>query len=223
MFTGIVQALGVVQSISRRATGARILVAAPDLPRPIAHGASICVSGTCLTVVSSDQTHIEFDVVHETLSRSTLGRLSSGSRVNLELSLRPGDRMDGHFVQGHVDGIATVREVGSGTTGQLWTFDAPADLMPFIIPKGSVAIDGISLTIAIVGEDNSFGVALIPTTLKLTTLNLVRPGDRVNIETDILVRTVVATMRRYFESGAAKISEQPSTQLTVEMLRENGW
>jgi riboflavin synthase len=115
MFTGIVQAMGVVQSISRRATSARIVLNAPDLPRPIADGASICVSGTCLTVVSSDPARLEFDVVHETLSRTTLGDLAPGSRVNLELSLRPSDRMDGHFVQGHVDGTAAIRQTGGGS------------------------------------------------------------------------------------------------------------
>lgn len=221
MFTGIVQAMGVVQSIGRRATGARILLAAPDLPRPIADGASICVSGTCLTVVSSDSARIEFDVVHETLSRTTLGDLAPGSRVNLELSLRPSDRMDGHFVQGHIDGTGRIRQIGGGTDNPLWTFEAPADLMPYIVPKGSIAIDGVSLTIASVGPDNTFGIALIPTTLRATTLGQARPGDRVNVETDILVRTVVATLRRYFEAGGRE-TPTPSG-LTLEALRENGW
>jgi riboflavin synthase alpha subunit len=220
MFTGIVQALGIVQNIHRRPTGARMVVNAPDLERPIADGASICVSGTCLTVVASDQTRIEFDVVHETLSLTTLGDLSAGARVNLEPSLRPSDRMDGHFVQGHIDGTARVRQIGSGSSGQLWTFEAPGELMPYIIPKGSIAIDGISLTIAGV-QDNTFGIALIPTTIERTTLGRTKAGDRVNIETDILVRTTVATLRRYPASG-----EQPArggAGLTVAQLLENGW
>ncbi len=221
MFTGIVQAMGVVQSISPRATGARIVLAAPDLPRPIADGASICVSGTCLTVVSSDPARIEFDAVHETLSRTTLGDLAPGSRVNLELSLRPSDRMDGHFVQGHIDGTARIRHIGGGTADQLWTFEAPANLMPYVVPKGSIAIDGISLTIASVEHDNTFGIALIPATLRATTLGHARAGDRVNVETDILVRTIVTTMRRYFEAGGREFPI-PSG-LTLETLRENGW
>jgi riboflavin synthase alpha subunit len=220
MFTGIVQALGIVQNIHRRSTGARMVVDAPDLERPIADGASICVNGTCLTVVASDQARIEFDVVHETLSRTTLGDLSPGHRVNLEPSLRPSDRVDGHFVQGHIDGTARIRQVGSGSAGQLWTFEASSDLMPYIIPKGSIAIEGISLTIASV-QENTFGIALIPTTLERTTLGRMKIGDRVNIETDILVRTIVATLRRYSASG-----RQPAHSgagLTVEQLLENGW
>jgi riboflavin synthase alpha subunit len=221
MFTGIVQAMGVVQSISRRATGARIVLAAPDLPRPIADGASISISGTCLTVVSSDPARLEFDVVHETLARTTLGDLAPGSRVNLEFSLRPSDRMDGHFVQGHVDGTARICQIGSGTANQLWTFEAPADLMPYIVPKGSIAIDGISLTIASVEPNNTFGIALIPTTLRATTLGQARVGDRVNVETDILVRTIVTTIRRYGEPGGREL--RVPSGLTLDTLRENGW
>lgn len=220
MFTGIVQAIGVVQSLHRRPTGVRMVVDAPDLARPIADGASICVSGACLTVVASDEVRLEFDVIQETLARTTLGGLSPGTRVNLEPSLRPVDRMDGHFVQGHVDGTAGLRRIPSGTAGGLWTFEAPGELMPYIIAKGSIAIDGVSLTIASV-QDNTFGIALIPATLERTTLGRLRPGDRVNIETDILVRTIVATLRRYSASG-----REPSpggTGLTVEQLIEHGW
>lgn len=219
MFTGIVQAMGVVQSVSRRSTGARLVVAAPELPRPIIDGASICVSGACLTIVGSDESRIEFDVVPETLSRTTLGSLAAGSRVNLEPSLRAGDHMDGHVVQGHIDGIATIRDIDTGPQGQMWTFRTDAEIMPYVIPKGSIAIDGISLTIARVGEDNTFAIALIPTTLRVTTLAHARTGDRVNVETDILARTVVTTMQRYS-------SAQPSAGaggLTMDMLRENGW
>lgn len=219
MFTGIVQAIGIVQSLHRRTAGARLIVDAPGLERPIVDGASICVSGTCLTVVSSDAGRIEFDVVHETLSRTTLGDLAPGARVNLEPSLRPTDRMDGHFVQGHIEGTAHIRQIGNQGSGQLWTFQAPADLMPCIIPKGSVAIDGISLTIACV-QDDTFGIALIPTTLERTTLGRMRPGHRVNIETDILVRTVVATLRN---PAAARGNPAPAPGLTLEQLIENGW
>jgi riboflavin synthase alpha subunit len=220
MFTGIVQAVGTVERISRRATGARIVLSAPGLSRPIADGASICVSGTCLTVVSSDAVRIEFDAVHETLERTTLVDLAPGSRVNLEPSLRPSDRMDGHHVQGHVEGTGSILRVSDGSAGQLWRFEAPAELIPFIIPKGSIAIDGISLTIADIAE-NSFSVALIPTTLELTTLGRARVGDRVNIETDILVRTIVTTMRRYF--GAGRPDATAGSGLTLETLLENGW
>ncbi|MBI4579384.1 MAG: riboflavin synthase [Planctomycetes bacterium] len=227
MFTGIVQTMGVVQSVGRRPTGARLVVAAPELARPIADGASICVSGVCLTVVSSDESRIEFDVVPETLSRTTLGGLVPGSRVNLEASLRAGDPMDGHVVQGHVDGIARVRDIRSGGEGQLWTFKADADIMPYVIPKGSIAIDGISLTIARVERDNAFTIALIPTTLRRTTLGSARVGGRVNVETDILARTIVATLRRYRPTESATGDQpggaDPGSGLTIEMLREQGW
>lgn len=221
MFTGIVQAIGVVQSLHRRPTGARMVVDAPDLARPIADGASICVNGTCLTVVTSDEARLEFDIVHETLARTTLGRLSPGSRVNLEPSLRPADRLDGHFVQGHIEGTAQVRRVGSETAGELWTFEAPGELMPYIIARGSIAIDGVSLTVAS-AQDNTFGIALIPATLERTTLGRLRPGDRVNIETDILARTTVATLRRCFASGQEPFS-RGNTGLTVDQLIEHGW
>ncbi len=221
MFTGIVHSMGVVQSISTRSTGARLEVNAPELPRPIVQGASICVSGACLTVIRSDETRIQFDVVPETLARTTLGALTPGARVNLEPSLRMGDGMDGHVVQGHIDGTARVARVVSGAQGQVWTFATNAELMPYIIPKGSITLDGISLTLASIGEQHTFDVALIPTTLAMTTLGARRVGDRVNVETDILARTIVATLQRYLHNPA--VSLPPTGGLTVEMLRENGW
>lgn len=215
MFTGIIQAVGVVRSVRPTSTGARLDVAAPDMERPIADGASICVNGACLTVVSCDATSITFDVVPETLNRSTLGSLRPGARVNLEPSLRADGRLDGHIVQGHVDGKARVRHVEQSGRDSVWTFSATAELLPYLIPKGSVAIDGVSLTIANVDGD-SFSVALIPTTLERTTLGKLRLGDEVNIETDILSRTVVATLQRMAGRGAGE-------SLTVERLREQGW
>jgi riboflavin synthase len=220
MFTGIIQAMGTVQSVSRRPTGARLVVTAPELTRPIANGASIAVNGVCLTVVASDESRIEFDVVPETLGRTTMADLGTGSRVNLEPSLRAGDRMDGHIVQGHIDGTATIKNIATGTQGQLWTFQAGGEIMPYVIPKGSIAIDGISLTIARVGEDDTFAIALIPTTLRMTTLGHARTGDRVNVETDILARTVVNTLRRITTSSQ---SAPTTSGLTVDMLREQGW
>lgn len=215
MFTGIVQTLGVVRSISRNPSGARLVVDAPQLLRPINDGASICVSGACLTVVSSDNSRIEFDVVPETLARTTLGGFSAGRRVNLERSLRAGDPMDGHVVQGHVDGTARVAQVRSGDEGHILTLSIDESILPFVIPKGSIAVDGVSLTVAAV-DGETFSVALIPTTLEATTLGVLRVGDRANVETDILARTIVTTMRRWQAAAGA----QP---LTVDMLRENGW
>lgn len=215
MFTGIVQATGVVRSIQRGSTGARLTLDAPDLTRPITDGASVCVSGVCLTVIHSDDITIEFDVVPETLSSSTLGSWSAGRRVNLERSLRAGDPMDGHVVQGHVDGTARVSRIGNDGQGHVATFAADGELMPFVIPKGSITIDGVSLTIANVSGE-TFSVALIPTTLADTTLGEPRIGDRVNIETDIIARTIVTTMQRWRQTSAGET-------ISMEMLREQGF
>lgn len=211
MFTGIVQAVGTVRSIQSSASGMRLHLEAPGIRRPIADGASICVNGVCLTVTSSDETFIAFDVVAETLTRSTLGKLSAGRRVNLEASLRAGDPLDGHLVQGHVDGVARVVKAQGG----LWTFAPQRHLLPFVIPKGSIALDGVSLTLAEVQEE-TFRVALIPTTLANTTLGGLKPGDMVNVETDIVARTIVTTMQRLQ-------SVSPAEPLTLERLQAEGW
>lgn len=224
MFTGIVQTMGVVRSVRQGSTTARLALDAPGLSRPIPLGSSIAVNGVCLTVAACDETRVEFDVIPETLARSTLGGLAAGARVNLERALRAGDPLDGHMVQGHVDGIATVQHIRTGEGGHVLTFRADTKLMPFIIPKGSIAIDGVSLTIATV-ETDTFSVALIPTTLAVTTLGLLKVGDKVNIETDILARTIVTTLRRLHgrEGSPAGESPHPPGSLTVESLRENGW
>jgi riboflavin synthase len=216
MFTGIVQTTGVVQAVRPGATHTRLAIEAPKLPRPISTGASISVSGVCLTVTTSDPSSLEFDVIPETLSRTTLGSLRTGSHVNLEPSLRAGDPLDGHVVQGHIDGVARVNAISKDKDGHTVRFEADETLMSYIIPKGSVAIDGVSLTVAKVFGDEEFSVALIPTTLALTTLGQLRIGDRVNIETDIFVRTIVTTMQRWR-------GDTPAAAVTMDMLRENGF
>jgi riboflavin synthase len=223
MFTGIVQTMGVVRSIRQGSTAARLALDAPQLARPIAAGSSIAVNGVCLTVADSDDSRIEFDVIPETLSRSTLNNLHPGARVNLEKALRAGDPLDGHMVQGHVDGLARLHDLRSGPGGHLLTFRVDAELIAYIIPKGSIAIDGVSLTIATV-EADTFTVALIPTTLGVTTLSTLKVGDHVNIETDILARTIVTTMRRLGGEQLRLIeAAEDHARLTLESLRENGW
>jgi riboflavin synthase len=212
MFTGIVQASGVVRSIRSAGSEVRLVLDAPGLPGPILAGASVCVSGVCLTVARSDAQTIEFDVVAETLSRSTLSSLKPGDRVNLERSLRAADHLDGHIVQGHVDGTAIVSRISSDHTV---TFETTDDLSPYIIPKGSIAVDGVSLTIAGV-SGGQFSVALIPTTLSETTLGNLRVGHRVNIETDILARTVVTTLQRWREGPSGH-------EITMDLLRQQGY
>lgn len=207
--------MGTVRSIRSGSAGYRLVLEAPGLPRPLTNGCSICVSGVCLTVTRSDAHLIEFDVVPETISRSTLGDSRPGDVVNLEPALRAGDPMDGHIVQGHVDGVATVRDIREDGGGYLMEFVINPDLLPLIAPKGSVAIDGVSLTVARV-DDDGFAVALIPTTLERTTLGRRRPGDKVNVETDIVARTIVAYLQR-------RPPVESEGGVTLDMLRENGW
>jgi riboflavin synthase len=161
----------------------------------IKHGESIAVNGCCLTVADIFSDSLGFDVIEETLGKTNLGSLITGDEVNIERSLRVGDRIDGHFVQGHVDGIARLIDVSS--TAEEWrlTVEAPPALAKYLVPKGSVCIDGVSLTIA--GLDGSrFQVALIPTTLSLTTLGSRSAGWMFNLETDVFSKTIVSYLER---------------------------
>ncbi len=164
-------------------------------------GASISVSGVCLTVVERTENELSFDVIVETLNRSTLGEKRRDDPVNLERSLRVGDRLDGHFVQGHVDGTARVERVIQSSGEHVAWFRPDVSLRPYIIPKGAVAIDGVSLTIADVRCD-AFSVALIPTTLERTTLAQLSVGARVNLETDIVGRTIIHRLNQLLADGS---------------------
>jgi len=217
LFTGIIRATGIVRWLRPTAEGARLAIDAPGLGDPPGPGASVAVNGVCQTVASAAFPALEFDVVPETIRRTTIGRLNPGDRVNLEPSLRATDRVEGHFVQGHVDGIATIEHVvREGGEWLLRVRLADKALGDYIIPKGSVAVDGVSLTIveAPPGED-WFSVALIPTTVEWTTLGERRPGDLVNVETDVLVRALVRFLRRR-EAGR-------SGNVTLALLREHGF
>ncbi len=194
MFGGILDNIGRIVDASPPPGGHTLVVAASNYWTDVASGASVAIDGVCLTLTRASGDRAEFDVIAETLRRSTLGDLQAGSRVNLQESLRVGDRVDGHFVQGHVDAIATISRVEQSAAEAMWWFAPPKEALACIIPKGGIAIDGISLTIAIVRGDE-FSVALIPTTLERTTLGSKRAGNRVNIETDILARTVVSYLR----------------------------
>lgn len=189
MFTGLVEALGTVVAVIPEPPGVRLVVAAGAIGREARLGESICTSGCCLSVVRTDGAEIEFQLGPETLSRTTLGRLAAGSPVNLERSLRASDRLGGHLVTGHVDGLgsltARVRE-GDWVTCR---FAAPAALLAQMAAKGSVAIDGVSLTVVDV-DAATFGVALIPHTLEHTTLGRLSVGDSVNLETDLVSKYV---------------------------------
>lgn len=203
MFSGIIDAIGRVQDIRSVPGGRKLTLVAPGYWQRVKPGGSIAVNGVCLTLTDSDANQAEFDVISETLSRSTLGELEAGDSVNLQKSLTVGDGIDGHFVQGHVDAVAAVCRVDASNDQSVWWFKMPADAMQCVTPKGSIAIDGISLTIAGV-RGETFSVALIPTTLNRTTLSAKRVGSRVNIETDILSRTVVHYLKSLGIGGTAE-------------------
>lgn len=190
MFTGIVEQVGVLEDVRDAPGGKRLRIAAGPWAAHSAVGSSVSVSGVCLTVARADDRFLDFDVVPETLAKTTLGRKRPGDRVNLERSLRVGDRMDGHFVLGHVDGIAEVENVRTSSGEYVVELRPDAERMAYVIPKGSIAVEGISLTVAERHEE-TFTVALIPTTLQRTNFATLQRGDAVNLETDILVRTVI--------------------------------
>jgi len=189
MFTGLIEAVCRITSARQRAGSMRLTVDLGSLAEGVTTGESIAVNGVCLTVTNIDGTRADFDVSGETLTVSTLGRLTASASVNIEKALRPTDRLGGHIVQGHVDGIATIKAINK--TGQFaeFSFQAEASLLDTMVPKGSVTVDGISLTIAKLDRDG-FGVAVIPETLERTTLGSARIGDKVNIETDIIAKMI---------------------------------
>ncbi len=196
MFAGIVEQMCPVRQVEPASAGVRLAVELNDLLDSLALGASIAINGVCLTLTRSQQGVGWFDVVPETWRLTNLARLTPGSRVNVERSLRVGDRIDGHFVQGHVDGQARVERIDR-TAGEWksWFRPTSAAALEFIVPKGSITIDGVSLTVVDV-RDGCFSVALIPTTLERTTLGSRTVGDSVNIETDILARLVIHQLKR---------------------------
>jgi riboflavin synthase len=187
MFTGIVEALGEVVAVDSRPEGARLRVRVPEKWTDLAVGQSLAVSGVCLTVVEAARGTVAFDVVAETLRRTTLGDVRPGAVVNLERPLAAGERMGGHFVQGHIDGVGTVTQVREEGDGRWLEISLPPALARYVAEKGSVALDGVSLTVAGVG-DSRCAVALIPYTLAATTLGRKAAGARVNVEVDILAK-----------------------------------
>ena len=189
MFTGLVSAVGVVRQASRRAGGTRLGIEAGDLATELAEGDSVAVNGVCLTATAIDGPTFSADVMAETLDRSSLEPLAQGDRVNLELPLRAADRLGGHIVQGHVDGVGEVRSIAPDGFARLLEIAADPALLRYVVEKGSIAVDGVSLTVAAIAAD-SFTVSLIPETLERTTLGSVELGRRVNLEVDVIAKYV---------------------------------
>jgi riboflavin synthase len=189
MFTGIVEELGSVAAIDLGSESARLRLDGKLVTSDATHGASIAVNGVCLTVVEHDGACFSVDVMAETLRRSSLGALRPGDPVNLERAMAASSRFGGHIVQGHVDGTSRILERVPGDRWELVRFALPGDLARYVVEKGSITVDGVSLTVASV-DDESFTVSLIPTTLSLTTLGHKGVGDLVNLEVDVLAKYV---------------------------------
>jgi len=215
MFTGLIEEVGVVHQVRREGRAAKLAIGGQDTTAELAIGDSIAVDGTCLTVTAVEQHLFEVDLSEETLARTTLGELHAADPVNLERPCRPTDRLGGHFVTGHVDAVGTIIELRE--TGGMWWLSVsyPRILRPLLVEKGSVAVDGISLTIASLNDD-CFGVAIIPHTYRQTTLGTKRAGRGVNLETDLLGKYVI----RYLEALGAPGSKGT---LTESYLRELGY
>ena len=194
VFTGIIEELGTVAGMEQTPEGVRFLVAATAVLDDLRIGDSIAVNGVCLTATTFDATGFGVEAVPETLARTTLGQLSSGSRVNLERPVRAGGRLDGHIVQGHVDGVGTVTAAGPGPQGgTILTVEPASALRRYIVEKGSIAINGVSLTVT-TADGTAFSVALIPHTLDVTNLGELSVGDQVNLEVDVIAKYVERLM-----------------------------
>ncbi|RCK68371.1 riboflavin synthase [Desertihabitans brevis] len=198
MFTGIVEELGEVVDLRRQGDSAVLAVRGPKAAADAVHGASVAVNGVCLTVTAREGDVITFDVMAETLRRSSLGALAVGHRVNLERAMAASDRFGGHIVQGHVDGAAAILARTPHPRWEVVRIGLPAALARYVVEKGSITVDGVSLTVSAVGAD-VFEVSLIPTTLALTTLGTKQAGDPVNLEVDVLAKYV----ERLLETGGA--------------------
>ena len=194
MFTGLVADLGTVTAVDATEDGVRLAVRTSLAPE-ISEGDSVAVNGVCLTATSIADGVFSADVMQESLRRSSLGEVGAGSSVNLELPLRASDRLGGHVVQGHVDGVAVVRSVAEDGFARVVTFEAPSDLLRYVVEKGSIAVDGVSLTVSAIDGD-SFSVSLIPETLERTTLGTADVGRPVNLEVDVLAKYVEKLVAR---------------------------
>ncbi len=211
MFTGIVEEMGSVKALRREGGAARLAVSASTVLGETALGDSICVNGVCLTVVEMGKMEFSADVAVETLKVTNLGDLKIGAKVNLERALRLSDRIGGHLVSGHVDAVGRIREKREEGNGWRLFIDVPDSVLRYVIKKGSIAIDGISLTVADLNQ-TGFSIAMIPHTAKLTTLGFKAAGDSVNLETDIIGKYVERLLSGKVENG-----------VSLELLKKTGF
>ena len=214
MFPGIVEEIGTVKAVQRSGNTSYIRIQAEKVLEDAHLGDSIAVNGVCLTVTDMNRTEFQADVMNETLSRSSLGTLKAGSPVNLERAMSAAGRFGGHIVSGHIDGTGTITDIKNDGIAVWYTVSASSEILRYIVEKGSIAIDGISLTVAKVTE-SSFSVSIIPHTASQTILSSKRAGDTVNLENDIIAKNADKLM---------KPTEEPQTgNLTMELLAENGF
>jgi riboflavin synthase len=216
MFTGIVEEVGEVREVREQDDVVRLVISGPVVASDTRHGDSIAVNGVCLTAVEVDGADFSVELVPETLRRSSLDGVATGARVNLERAMSNGQRFGGHIMQGHVDGTATVMSHTAGERTAEIRFRLGDGLARYVVEKGSIAVDGVSLTVASVDRD-SFSVALIPTTLADTTLGVRQSGDRVNIEVDVLAKYVERLVSGYLPGPVGQAPPQ-----AVEPVEEGG-
>lgn len=211
MFTGIVEELGEITAVENLDDASRFRVRGPVVTDGAKHGDSIAVNGVCLTVVEHEGDEFTADVMAETLDRSSLGALTAGSRVNLERPTAVGDRLGGHIVQGHVDGTGEIVERKPSENWEIVKVSLPAGLSRYVVEKGSITVDGVSLTVVDAGPDY-FTISLIPTTLALTTLGIKQPGDPVNLEVDVIAKYVERMLGDRVGAGTASAPAQEATK-----------
>lgn len=218
MFTGIVEEIGTVKSVQSKV----ITIEANKIFDDLHLGDSVAVNGTCLTVSSFNNKIFNADVTQETLNRTNLGSLKNGSKVNLERAMSLQGRFGGHIVSGHIDGVGTIKSMKKDDNAIILTVEVPKSLMKYIVEKGSVTVDGISLTVASL-TDNTFSIAVIPHTLKETVLYYKKEGDKVNIENDIIGKYVERLLTFKNDDNTDDNTEEKKSNITMEFLLKNGF
>ncbi len=219
MFTGLIETVGKIAGITKKTNIIELSISSSEISSELAVGDSVSISGVCLTVTRISSGSFIVSMIPETWHRTTLGSSSAGYEVNLERALPVSGRLDGHIVSGHVDGVAEVIEVVKDGRSSTMTFKAESSLLEHMVPKGSIAIEGVSLTLIDVSSE-SFSVGIIPTTLKVTTLGTLKKGDHVNIETDILAKYVYKSIKRL--TGSTN-PDTENADLTWDKLAGYGW